>query len=207
VREALLELGVGSDPLESGLGQRLDLGVDRIDVPIDALADRARRRVHGLVRMKAVPLPGSRHQKGLDPPREGTQRQNRGPRRLPRFEVHPAYELEQRVSIGAIGLRSPQLRACEVLRGARVCDHDLDPLRLLEGKAQIEVVDAGRFDADASPRPGAREPSDELPVAGCVIAEGPLPDVSRAGVDGDDELLRANVDAAAQELLHGTPRW
>ena len=143
--EARLERVVGVYDIEGGLGQRLDLGVDRIDVSIDAVADRRRRLLHGFVRVKAILLLGPRNKKSLNPPREGAQAQNRPTRRRPGLEVHSPHELQQRLRIRAVGLRASQLRAREVLRGARISDHDLDPLRLIECQAQIEVINAGRF--------------------------------------------------------------
>ena len=87
------------------------------------------------------------------------------------------------------------------------CHHDLDSLHLLERQAEIEMVDPCGLDADAGRVLRPRETANELPVAGRVVGEDPFPDGSSPWVDGNDDLLRTDVDAAQQALLHGAPRW
>jgi hypothetical protein len=87
-------------------------------------------------------------------------------RRSPRHEVHAEQELEDAEGVDPIGLGAGEPGALEVLDGSRVHDHDLAPCRALQGERQVEAVDAGGFQADASDRTPAGEQAQELPMAG-----------------------------------------
>jgi len=66
------EFGIGANDVECSLGQRGDLVVDRLDVPLDALLDGRRRIRDDLVRMESILFLGSVDQECLDSPREST---------------------------------------------------------------------------------------------------------------------------------------
>ncbi len=75
----------------------------------------------------------------------------------------------------------------------------------MERHAKVEVIDAGRLQADASPPASTGDPLDELSVAGCSVVEAQKLWRTPAWIESDIERSSADINPHECGFLQGSP--
>jgi hypothetical protein len=183
--------------LDDCFGPRLQGGfapVQVSDMGLEVLLYGTRVRTRFAGRMQARTLAGEllvqlRHAMG-----QALQLQHLVTGRHPRPERHALHEEQQAIGVDGIGLGPHHVRFGEAPCGPRIDHHQFDGRVPVQGQRQLQMIDAGGFQADPGRVAAVQGPLDELAVAAWGIAELAAGTFRASGACGIKGVI-GNVDS------------